>query len=103
MAAAPTSAEAAQYRAAGWWSDTTLSDCVAHNAATSPDKPLINPYITKSGDLQPKTVSAYLDRSRTDPGILHAGDPAVRAFTDRGWIWGGGWHNPIDYQHFEHH
>ena len=65
--------------------------------------PLINPYITKSGDLQPKTAAAYLDRSRTDPGILHAGDPAVRAFTDRGWIWGGGWHNPIDYQHFEHH
>ena len=27
--AAVTSAEAAQYRAAGWWSDTTLSDCVA--------------------------------------------------------------------------
>ena len=65
--------------------------------------PLINPYITKSGDLQPKTAAAYLDRRRTDPGILHAGDPAVRAFTDRGWIWGGGWHNPIDYQHFEHH
>jgi hypothetical protein len=66
--------------------------------------PLINPYITKSGDLQPKTAAAaYLDRSRTDPGILHAGDPAVRAFTDRGWIWGGSWHNPIDYQHFEHH
>ena len=65
--------------------------------------PLINPYITKAGDLQPKTAAAYLDRSRTDPGILHAGDPAVRAFTDRGWIWGGGWHNPIDYQHFEQH
>jgi len=65
--------------------------------------PLINPYMTRSGDLQPKTAAAYLDRSRTDPGILHAGDPAVRAFTDRGWTWGGGWHNPIDYQHFEHH
>lgn len=64
--------------------------------------PLINPYITKSGDLQPKTAAAYLDRARTDPGILHAGDPAVRAFTDRGWIWGGSWHDPIDYQHFEH-
>ena len=34
-----TSAEAAQYRAAGWWSDTTLSDCVRRNAASSPDKP----------------------------------------------------------------
>ena len=37
--AAVTSAEAAQYRAAGWWTDITLSDCVAHNAASSPDKP----------------------------------------------------------------
>jgi hypothetical protein len=65
--------------------------------------PLINPYLTKSGDLQPKTAAAYLDRSRPEPGMLHVGDPAVRAFTDRGWIWGGSWHNPIDYQHFEHH
>ncbi|MDT5015448.1 MAG: acyl-CoA synthetase, partial [Mycobacterium sp.] len=37
--AAVTSAEAAQYRAAGWWSDTTLSDYVRRNAASSPDKP----------------------------------------------------------------
>lgn len=36
---AVTSAEAAQYRAAGWWSDTTLSECVRRNAASSPDKP----------------------------------------------------------------
>ncbi|MFN8033330.1 MAG: M15 family metallopeptidase [Mycobacterium sp.] len=65
--------------------------------------PLLNPYITTSGDLQPRTAGRYLDRTRRDPGILHAGDPAVRAFTDRGWTWGGSWHNPIDYQHFEHH
>ena len=38
-AAAVTSAEAAQYRAAGWWTDITLSGCVAHNAASTPDKP----------------------------------------------------------------
>ena len=38
-AAAVTSAEAAQYRAAGWWTDITLSECVAHNAASTPDKP----------------------------------------------------------------
>lgn len=36
---AVTSEEAAHYRALGWWSDTTLSECVARNAATSPDKP----------------------------------------------------------------
>lgn len=63
--------------------------------------PLLNPYLTKSGDLQPRTAAPYLDRNRSDPGILHAGDPAVRAFTNRGWAWGGSWHNPIDYQHFE--
>lgn len=44
---AVTSAEAAQYRAAGWWSDTTLSDCVARNAASTPDKPA---YIDFSSD-----------------------------------------------------
>lgn len=63
--------------------------------------PLINPYIDGAGDLQPKNAGRYLDRRRTDPGLLHNGDPAVRAFTDRGWTWGGSWRNPIDYQHFE--
>lgn len=63
--------------------------------------PLINPYLSGDGDLQPKTATAYLDRGRTDPGLLHDGDPTVRAFTDRGWTWGGHWRSPIDYQHFE--
>jgi len=35
---AVTSQEAAHYREQGWWSDTTLSQCVARNASTSPDK-----------------------------------------------------------------
>ncbi|WP_445170549.1 M15 family metallopeptidase [Mycolicibacterium sp. Dal123E01] len=64
--------------------------------------PLLNPYIEPTGHLEPATAGPYLDRARTDPGILHTGDPGVLAFTDRGWIWGGNWHNPIDYQHFEH-
>ncbi len=63
--------------------------------------PLLNPYIDNTGDLQPRIAAQYLDRKRTDPGILHAGDPAVLAFTDRGWRWGGAWRNPVDYQHFE--
>jgi len=63
--------------------------------------PLINPYIDIRGDLQPRNAGVYLNRDRTDPGMLHPGDPAVRAFTDRGWRWGGQWRNPIDYQHFE--
>ena len=63
--------------------------------------PLINPYIDKAGDLQPATARQYLDRTRDEPGLLRAGSPAVAAFTDRGWRWGGAWSDPIDYQHFE--
>jgi hypothetical protein len=63
--------------------------------------PLINPYIDSDGNIEPTTGGPNLDRRRTDPGMLHAGDPAVRAFTDRGWRWGGNWRTPKDYQHFE--
>ena len=63
--------------------------------------PLLNPEVDQTGAIQPKTAAPYLDRTRTDPGMLHAGDSAVRAFTDRGWRWGGDWRTPKDYQHFE--
>lgn len=63
--------------------------------------PLINPCLYASGYFEPQNAAAYLDRSRSDPGLLHNGDPAVRAFTDRGWRWGGEWTGPLDYQHFE--
>ena len=63
--------------------------------------PLVNPYITSGGDLEPATAGDYLDRTRDVSGMLHADSPAVRAFTDRGWRWGGAWRDPIDYQHFE--
>ena len=63
--------------------------------------PLVNPSISSTGRLEPTTAGAYLDRSRHDPGLLRDGDPAVRAFTDDGWTWGGHWRNPKDYQHFE--
>ena len=63
--------------------------------------PLINPYITKSGDLQPQN-----GRGMPQPRPYRSRHPARRrlrraAFTDRGWTWGGGWHDPIDHQHFE--
>ncbi|TPG32181.1 class I adenylate-forming enzyme family protein [Mycolicibacterium hodleri] len=48
VAAAVTSVEAAQYRAAGWWSDTTLSDGVRHNALSSPDKPAFVDFLLDS-------------------------------------------------------
>ncbi len=63
--------------------------------------PLVNPYLDRGGDLQPTTARQYLDRDRPVAGLLRAGDPAVEAFTMRGWRWGGAWSNPVDYQHFE--
>ncbi|OBH94870.1 M15 family metallopeptidase [Mycobacterium sp. E2733] len=63
--------------------------------------PLINPCLYASGYFEPQNAAAYLDRGRSDPGLLHNGDPAVHVFTDRGWRWGGEWTGPLDYQHFE--
>jgi D-alanyl-D-alanine carboxypeptidase len=78
----------------GRWSQHAFGRAVDVN-------PLLNPYIDSARAFQPKTAAPYLDRDRTDPGVLHAGDAAVRVFTDRGWHWGGDWRTPKDYQHFE--
>jgi hypothetical protein len=61
---------------------------------------LLNPCLYAGGYFEPQNAAAYLDRSRTDPGIIHGGDPAEQVFTERGWQWGGYWRTP-DYQHFE--
>lgn len=63
--------------------------------------PLLNPYIGRTGAVEPANAGPYVDRNRIDPGLLHPGDPAVLAFTDRGWEWGGVWRSVRDYQHFE--
>ena len=78
----------------GRWSQHAFGRAVDLN-------PLLNPEIDQTGAIQPKNAEPYRDRNRTSPGILHAGDAAVRVFTDRGWRWGGGWPTPVDYQHFE--
>lgn len=61
--AAVTSAEAAQYRAAGWWSDTTLSDCVRRSAASSPDKPA---YVDFTESADPLLTWSEFDHAATN-------------------------------------
>jgi hypothetical protein len=62
--------------------------------------PLENPYVRGSTVLPPQSAP-LLDRTRTDEGIIHASDAAVRAFQEVGWIWGGQWPGATkDYQHF---
>lgn len=65
--------------------------------------PVQNPYVTAGGVLPP-AGRAFVGADRgagAQPaaGAIHAGDPVVRAFTSRGWEWGGVWSEP-DYQHF---
>jgi hypothetical protein len=61
--------------------------------------PLLNPYV-RGGAVDPAEGAPYADRSRTDLGMIHADDAAVRAFASQGWSWGGDWTSGQDYQHF---
>ena len=61
--------------------------------------PFLNPY-SKGDVVLPERASAYLDRSRAQPGIIHDGDLVVREFARIGWSWGGAWTSLKDYQHF---
>ncbi|WP_367920436.1 M15 family metallopeptidase, partial [Nocardioides ginsengisoli] len=64
--------------------------------------PLENPYVYGAGAGRTSHPGSrpYLDRTRARPGVILDGSPAVAAFEDAGWHWGGRWHGPIDYQHF---
>jgi hypothetical protein len=61
--------------------------------------PFVNPYV-KGSTVLPPEAAPYTDRSRDDPGMIHADDAVVRAFAARGWRWGGYWSSLKDYQHF---
>jgi len=64
--------------------------------------PVQNPYLTRSGGtlrIDPAAGAGYVSRTNERPGMAEA---AVRVFADDGFlIWGGHWHEPIDYQHFQ--
>ncbi len=71
-----------------------------HSYGTAIDvNPLVNPYV-RGRTVLPPEGSRYADRTRDDPGMIHAADSTVEAFSARGWIWGGTWSSPKAYQHF---
>ena len=61
--------------------------------------PVENPYVSGS-HVSPEAGRPYVDRSRDEPGMIHARDAVVRAFARIGWEWGGHWSGAKDYQHF---
>ena len=71
-----------------------------HSYGTAIDmNPLVNPYVVGETVLPPEGA-AYADRSLEAPGMIHDGDVVVESFAAHGWIWGGTWSSPKDYQHF---
>lgn len=60
---------------------------------------LENPYVDVRGRVHPAAGAKFLNRSRRDPGMLHAGDAVTTAMRHVGWPWGARWAHP-DYQHF---
>lgn len=61
--------------------------------------PFHNPY-SKGSLVLPELASAYLDRTRERPGMIHPGDAVIRAFASVGWGWGGDWNSLKDRHHF---
>ncbi|HEX7096414.1 MAG TPA: M15 family metallopeptidase [Acidimicrobiales bacterium] len=61
--------------------------------------PLVNPWV-RNNAVDPPEGRPYADRRTRVPGGFYAGDPAVQAFLDVGWHWGGSWSGIKDYQHF---
>jgi len=64
--------------------------------------PVQNPYTDNRGAyVSPEAGREYLDRGDIRPGMITPGGVAHRAFTSRGWTWGGDWIYQIDYHHFQ--
>jgi len=61
--------------------------------------PVENPYVVVGSYVAPRAGYAFDERPDA-PGVIHDGDVVVRAFATQGWLWGGHWDDPIDYQHF---
>jgi hypothetical protein len=64
--------------------------------------PVQNPYATLSGSgrrYMPRPGAEYANRLNIRPGMAES---VIDVFADHGFlVWGGYWHNPTDYQHFQ--
>ncbi|WP_350454922.1 M15 family metallopeptidase [Slackia heliotrinireducens] len=66
--------------------------------------PYYNPYVkVAQGSIAPASAAQYADRSRDFDYKINRGDLCFQLFAKAGFVWGGDWTDPIDYQHFEYH
>lgn len=66
--------------------------------------PLYNPYVQYNATetiILPEEGIPYADRTLDCPYYIDEDDLCYKAFTDRGFTWGGIWKRDPDYQHFE--
>jgi len=68
--------------------------------------PLYNPYVRMRGQrltVRPPEGRPYVNRDQPETNlyVIRPDDAAVRAFSSRGWRWGGAWRHYRDYQHFD--
>lgn len=63
--------------------------------------PVQNPYVYSDGHIYDPNSKPYLDRTNIRKGMIIKDDPLHKAFTSRGWRWGGDFKNTKDYQHFD--
>ena len=66
--------------------------------------PLYNPYIQytdKRTIILPEEGSKYADRTLDCPYYINEDDLCYKAFTKRGFTWGGFWETEPDFQHFQ--
>lgn len=80
---------------------TTISN---HSYGLAIDiNPLYNPYVrTGFGerDVIPVNGTKYADRTKNFKHKIVKGDKCYNIFISHGFLWGGDWDSPIDYQHF---
>ena len=62
--------------------------------------PLMNPWVTSRGTVDPPEGRRFAARSPILPGMIRPGGAVTKAFADVGWTWGGAWASSKDYQHF---
>ncbi len=77
----------------------------AHSLGRAIDvNPLYNPFVKRrkdgSTDVQPEAGRPWSDRTKRSEYTLLKGDACWKAFTSRGWEWGGAWSTCKDWQHF---
>ncbi len=60
--------------------------------------PVENPWV-RGDTVEPPAGRPYVRRP-AEPGVILPDDAVVRAFQAAGWLWGGSWESPKDYQHF---